>query len=69
MSEYISVVEAAEKWGMTNRRIILLCRTGKIPGATLDGNSWIIPADAEKPVDERIKKGRYINRAKGTKVG
>ena len=68
MSEYISVVEAAKKWGMTNRRIILLCRTGEISGATLDGNSWIIPTDAEKPVDERIKKGRYINRAKGTKV-
>ncbi len=31
-----------------------------IPGATKIGSYWAIPADAEKPIDQRIKSGKYI---------
>ena len=36
-----------------------MCR-GRIPGATKIGSYWAIPADAEKPNDQRIKSGKYI---------
>lgn len=60
MNKYISTSEAAEKWGLVRRRVSTLCEEGRISGAQLVGNSWIIPADAEKPPDARIKSGKYI---------
>ena len=62
MREYISTTEAAGKWGMTGRRASLLCLQGRIPGAEYVGKTWIVPADAEKPADARIKSGKYIKR-------
>jgi hypothetical protein len=58
--EYISVKEAAEKWGLSTRRIQILCTGGRIDGADRIGNMWVIPKDAEKPKDARIRSGRYI---------
>ena len=58
--EYLSISQVSEKWGVSVRRIQTLCVTGRIPGATKIGSYWAIPADAEKPKDERIKTGRYI---------
>ena len=58
--EYISVKEAAEKWGLSTRRIQILCTGGRINGAGRIGNMWVIPKDAEKPKDARIRSGRYI---------
>lgn len=52
--KYISTVQAAEKWGISDRRIRTLCREGKIPGTVLVGKSYKIPADAKKPSDGRI---------------
>ncbi len=60
--EYLSISQVAEKWGLSVRRIQTLCVTGRIPGATKIGSYWAIPADAEKPKDERIKTGRYIKK-------
>ena len=60
--EYLSISQVAEKWGLSVRRIQTLCTTGRIPGATKIGSYWAIPADAEKPKDERIKTGRYIKK-------
>ncbi len=51
--DYISIAEAAEKWGITPRRIQVLCNEGRIPGLTKFGKAWAIPKDAEKPVDAR----------------
>lgn len=59
MSDKISVKEAAILWGVTERRITGLCREGKIDGAEKNGKSWFIPANTEKPVDNRIKTGAY----------
>ncbi len=58
--EYLSIAQVAEKWGLSKRRIQVLCTEDRIPGATRIGNMWAIPADAEKPVDARIKSGKYI---------
>ena len=52
----ISVKETAEKWGMTPRRVQLLCNDNRIPGAQRVGNYWVIPDDAEKPDDARKKE-------------
>ena len=51
--EYITTVEAAEKWHITRRRVNVLCDQGRIEGAVLKGKMWLIPASAEKPVDGR----------------
>jgi hypothetical protein len=57
---YLSISQTAEKWGISQRRIRILCAEGRIPGAFKMGAYWSIPDDAEKPRDERIKSGRYI---------
>jgi len=49
----ISSKEAAEKWGITRRRVQTLCEQKRIPGVFKVGNTWAIPADAEKPSDNR----------------
>ena len=53
--EYIKVSEAAEKWGLSARRVRILCAEGKIPGVIRKGNLYMIPEDAEKPRDGRFK--------------
>lgn len=59
--EYLSIKQTSEKWGISIRRIQVLCAENRIPGATKIGSYWAIPADAEKPNDERIKSsGKYI---------
>ena len=58
--EYLSIRQTAEKWGISKRRIQILCNQERIPGAIKIDTSWAIPADAEKPKDKRIKTGKYI---------
>lgn len=47
--------QAAEKWGISDRRIRVLCSNGDIPGAYQVGRGWKIPIDANKPADKRYK--------------
>jgi len=54
--DYITAQQAAENWNLSDRRVRVLCREGKIPGAIKDGKSYKIPADAKKPVDGRVRK-------------
>ena len=54
--ENISVREAAEKWGISVRRVQTLCSNGRINGAVRFGRSWMIPADAQKPDDPRRER-------------
>jgi hypothetical protein len=58
--KYLSTTEVSKKWGIGRRRIQILCANDRIPGASLVGNTWIIPENAEKPKDARIKSGKYI---------
>ena len=59
---YLSVSQTAEKWGISTRRIQILCGEGRIPGAMRIGAFWAIPEDAAKPTDARIKNGKYIKK-------
>lgn len=62
--KYMSTSEAGEKWGISKRRVIVLCKEDRIL------RNWIIPEDAEKPADARIKSGKYIKKnQEGTKHG
>ena len=54
--EYMKVSEAARKWGISPRRIRVLCRDKRIPGVTRNGNLYMIPADARKPEDGRVSE-------------
>lgn len=58
--KYISAQEAANRWSLSKRRVITLCNTGRIDGAQKAGATWIIPDNAQKPADARIKSGKYI---------
>jgi len=58
--KYISTTEAAAKWNLSKRRVVVLCSEGRIDGAQKAGSTWIIPDNAEKPGDARIKSGKYI---------
>ncbi len=57
--EYLSNRQTTEKWGVSKRRIQDLCSENRIPRDMKVDSSWVIPADAEKPKDERIKSGKY----------
>ncbi|NDO50747.1 Fic family protein [Lachnospiraceae bacterium MD335] len=52
---YITVKQAAEKWGISDRRVRILCSEGKISGVMREGRSWMIPENAKKPQDRRFK--------------
>ena len=62
MEGYMMLKEAAEKWGIGDRRINTLCLEGRIEGASKIGNLWVIPVDTPKPDDNRIKSGKYIKK-------
>ncbi|MCM1297475.1 MAG: DNA adenine methylase [Muribaculaceae bacterium] len=49
----MSAKEAAEKWKISQRRVSVLCSENRIGGAMMVGNMWIIPSNAEKPIDKR----------------
>ena len=55
MLEYISAPEAAKKWGISGRQVQKLCEENRISGAARLSRMWLIPKDAEKPVDGRLK--------------
>lgn len=52
---YITVKQAAERWGISDRRVRILCSEGKIAGVIREGSRWMIPSDAKKPEDGRVK--------------
>ena len=59
--KYLSSKEASEKWGISDRRIRVLCNEGRIEGAVKIGRNWSIPFDAAKPVDAREStKKKYL---------
>lgn len=58
--KYLSAAETAAKWAVSKRRVIALCNNGRIKDAQKAGKLWIIPENAEKPADARVKSGKYI---------
>lgn len=57
---FMTVKQASEKWGISERRIRTLCSDGKISGAYQEKRMWYIPIDAVKPVDGRYKSQESI---------
>ncbi len=55
---YIKVSQAAEKWGLSARRVRILCQENKIEGVIRKGNLYMIPENAQKPADGRRKASR-----------
>lgn len=60
MKDYITIQEASNKWNIGVRRINTLCNEGRIEGAIKFGKAWAIPTGAMKPVDGRVKSGKYV---------
>jgi len=58
MMEYLTAKETAQKWGISERRVQVLCEQGRITGVQRLGKSWAIPSGAEKPIDKRLKKNQ-----------
>ena len=58
--EYMTIQDAAKLWGISERRIQVLCAEGRLEGALKFGRQWAIPTNIDKPDDARIKSGKYI---------
>jgi hypothetical protein len=56
--EWITAKEAGALWGITTRRVQVLCDNGKINGAQKLGNMWLIPKGTSKPIDGRTKAAK-----------
>lgn len=56
--DYVTIAEAAVKWGVSGRRVYKYLEAGRVKGAVRFGTAWMIPADAEKPGDPR-REGRW----------
>lgn len=52
----MTVEEAAREWGISERRVRLLCTSGRIAGATMVSHSWLIPDKTVKPEDMRSRR-------------
>ena len=59
-NSFITAQQAAEQWNISDRRVRVLCREERIPGAVKDGKSYKIPVDAVKPADGRERKSEAL---------
>lgn len=59
--DYVTPKNKSIEWGLTPRRVEVLCDKGRIPGAYCLGRVWAIPKDAEKPIDGRTKEAKAKN--------
>ena len=64
--DYMTLKEASKIWGVTPRCINYYCSSGRILGAIKMGTIWLIPKNAEKPIDGRTKQGRKLKNAEDT---
>ena len=54
--DYFTSIEMSKVWGISSRRVALLCSEGRVPGAEKKGKTWLIPKDAKKPENPRQSK-------------
>ncbi len=59
--DILTIKEASLMWGISARRIAVLCNEGRIAGANKIAGAWLLPKDAKKPTDARIKSGKYTD--------
>ena len=59
--EYMTPKEAGELWGISQRRVQVLCTNGQVKGARRLGDKmWVIPKETPKPVDGRTKAAKIL---------
>ena len=56
--DFMTTKEAAKLWGITRRRVQVLCDSGQVEGATKFGDIWAIPKGVQKPIDGRTKSAK-----------
>lgn len=61
IEDYLTIKETAKKWGITPKRVQVLCVSERIEGAVKFGREWAIPINAERPLDKRVTTGKYRN--------
>lgn len=66
--EYIKASKAAEKWGISPRRVRVLCAEGKIDGVVRKGKLYMIPANAVKPKDGRMNRSVFLEEIENKKI-
>ena len=57
--DYLTTAECAKLWNISQRRVAIYCKEGRIDGAILMGKMWLIPDTAQKPADARYKKNKH----------
>lgn len=57
--DYMTLKEASEKWNISPRMINYYCSASRISGAEKKGTAWLIPKEAEKPIDGRRKGSKH----------
>ncbi len=57
----LTIKEVSSMWGISIRRITVLCNEERIVGAKKIAGSWLLPKDVEKPADARVKSGKYTD--------
>ena len=68
-TQIMTASEAANLWGITPRRVQILCDKGKVQGAVRMGRTWIIPRGTPKPIDGRTKAAKAHNNETNIKNG
>ncbi|MBQ8345429.1 MAG: helix-turn-helix domain-containing protein, partial [Clostridia bacterium] len=58
--DYLNIEEVANQWGLSVRTVQLLCKEGKIEGATRLGRAWMIPKHAKRPADGRSRAAKAL---------
>lgn len=58
--DYLTTAELSKIWGISSRRISLLCADERIPGAVKKGKTWLVPANATKPEDPRKERKNNV---------
>ena len=66
--DWITPQQAAEKWGISDRRIQALCQNGQVDGAVKLGRGWLIPKSTPHPIDGRTKAAKDSKAAKQANV-
>jgi len=64
--DYMTVQQTAEKWGKSVRWVQTLCVNDRVEGAMRFGRSWMIPKDADKPIDPRKRRKEPEDQTHGT---
>lgn len=50
---YLTIAEFSKKWNVSQRRVAIYCKEGRIKGAMMKGEMWLLPENTTKPEDPR----------------